>query len=95
MEREGGKEENERRITQMQNPAIYIFSLKERSNIIVEDEKHTKTDRTQNFNIIIEPVVARSTPVKRKCNLWTRYLAYQLPEGHPYLTSCCTDPTVG
>ena len=55
----------------MQNPAIYIFSLKERSNIIVEDEKHTKTDRTQNFNIIIEPVVARSTPVKKKCNLRT------------------------
>ena len=54
----------------MQNPAIYIFSLKERSNIIVEDEKHTKTDRTQNFNIIIEPVVARSTPVNRKFNLW-------------------------
>ena len=70
MEREGGKEEKERRIVRMQKPANIFFALKKKekpSTSMVEDGRPP-----QDFDMIsIEPVVARSTPLKRKCNLWT------------------------
>ena len=68
MEREGGKEEKERRIVRMQKPANLFFALKEKEKpSMVEDGRPP-----QDFDMIsIEPVVARSTPLKRKCDLWT------------------------
>jgi hypothetical protein len=71
MEREGGKEEKERRIFSMQRPASSFFS-KEGATRIMKNGTHTRTDKTDNTQNgdNIEQVVARSTPVKRKCNLW-------------------------
>ena len=71
MEREGAKEERERRIVNMQRPANSFFS-KEGSTNIRQDITDTLTDRiqtTQNSENI-DQVETRSTPVKRKCDLW-------------------------
>ena len=67
MEREGGKEEKERRIVGMQKPAKSFFALKKKpSSSIVEDVRDTQKDRpSQDFDKVgIKPVVALSTPVK-------------------------------
>ena len=55
----------------MQKPASSFFS-KEGATRSMKNGTHTRTDKTDNTQNgdNIEQVVARSTPVKRKCNLW-------------------------
>ena len=66
MEREGGKDEKERRIIRMQRPANTFFpKLKDTHTSRMNNSQNTQNSEK------IEQVVARSTPVKRKCNLWT------------------------